>query len=249
MNQMKIDKINKLFHCQFCYELFKEPILLPCGATVCRKDLKNFKSNKPSLIECFFCQQEHVRTTNDYPIVKQIVDLMDIGGHSISLGETWNNGRSLLKDFDLKLSELEHINAKSDTYLNGFFEDIIDQIDLRREQMKIEIDTHFNEILDEIKKLKADCEIQIKSIETDSSLQKEIEASKIKLNQWVSTYDTLVLNEKQRDRIILETKLSKMKHEQTLADLKHKLLLNKSFELKYEPFDVNKYLSIEVDYF
>lgn len=248
MNDMKIDKINKLFHCNYCSSVFKEPIVLPCGETVCRKDLAEFTSTSTH-IECYFCQQQHMKpsTSHEYPVVKQLVTLIELGNHNINLGETFAFGRNLINESSLKITELNSINENKALFLNGFFERLINEVIMKRDQMKLEIDIHFNQILADLRQHKSDCEANLSKLETfDSFLKKELDSYKLKLANWHNALDTLIVNEKQRDRVVLETKLAKTKLDHKLNDLKCSVLLDKLYEIKSEPFEVTKYLSLEV---
>ena len=39
----KIEKLHSIFDCQVCKQILEDPIILPCGETICRKDLEILK--------------------------------------------------------------------------------------------------------------------------------------------------------------------------------------------------------------
>ena len=51
---LKIDKINSLFNYQLCQSLVKDPVVLPCGETVCKIHTKEINHER-----CMFCTENH----------------------------------------------------------------------------------------------------------------------------------------------------------------------------------------------
>jgi hypothetical protein len=45
--------------CKFCGEELGEILVLPCGATICRKHANCFFNDEP--IDCRFCDQPHIK--------------------------------------------------------------------------------------------------------------------------------------------------------------------------------------------
>jgi hypothetical protein len=70
---------------------------------------------------------------------------------------------------------------------------------------------------------------------------------KNKLNDWIKQYDTLRINEKHQNAIIRNAELTRFKLESKMSKLKDHLIMNKWYEIKLEPFDAGKYLSLEVN--
>ena len=56
---MNIDKINELFKCKFCKEIYREPVILTCGHKICNKDLNELridcKNLGQKLLQCHVC--------------------------------------------------------------------------------------------------------------------------------------------------------------------------------------------------
>jgi hypothetical protein len=234
MEPMKIEKINSLFNCGFCRELFQTPVLLPCGEIICRKDLSSLVlPYDSSLISCCFCYKDHVRPVDDFPVVKRMVDLIELGNDKINFGKTYEYGVSLLKEFDRTIKELETIGKDPYYFVYNNLHEIKNQCDLRRENLKMDIDNYFDNILSEIDKYKAECESFGRT--KSESISTKLNSYKSDLNDWKKSYDTVNLQEEVRDQVILKAKLAKLKLDLELNALKQNLLQNKmlKFEVRY----------------
>lgn len=251
MNQMKIDKINKLFKCTFCNEIYNNPIILPCSFTCCLKDIEQFKHSNVNLIECFFCKEDHMRPSRNFPLVKPLNDLIKLGAHQLDLGETFNLGRDTLNDLETKLNEYESISAHKNEFINGYFNHITDNLIEIKNKMLSDIDSHFSLVLDELNRHKSECIKQLESNNAEFIMLKQFDLDhnlfKNKLNDWTKQYDTLRINEKHQNAIIRNAELTRFKLESKMSKLKDHLIMNKWYEIKLEPFDAGKYLSLEVN--
>ncbi len=58
----KFEKLKELFNCKVCSKLLHEPVLLPCGKTVCKIHTQEI-ANK----ECNFCTKLHQITKDGFP--------------------------------------------------------------------------------------------------------------------------------------------------------------------------------------
>ena len=74
---------------------------------VCRKDLDIYCTNHKS---CKFCDKVHNKSTDTFIPAKQTIKLMELGGHQIDFGKTFEYGKNVLKDLDKTIREYEHIN-------------------------------------------------------------------------------------------------------------------------------------------
>ena len=246
MEPMKIEKINNLFNCSFCNELFKVPILLPCGETICQKDLDVLKSShNDSIINCCFCDKQHHRPPDDFPIIKRIVDLIELGNDRINFGKTFEHGKNLLKDLDRTIKECEFINSEPSYYIYTYLHELKNQCDIRRENLKLEIDNHFDQILNEIEMYRIECE---EIARNSSVITNKLQGYQLNLNDWKKAYDTVNLQEEIRDQVILRAKLSKLKLDIELNTLKQNLLQNKSITINADQVvDKNLFGTLKIE--
>ena len=62
-----------------------------------------------------------------------------------------------LKPIDEAINEIEKMKNDSDNYIYNYFQEIINQVDLRRENLKLVIDNYSEEMITNIKKVQTDC--------------------------------------------------------------------------------------------
>ena len=153
---------------------------------------------------------------------------MELGGHKIDFGKTFEFGKNLLRDLDKIIRDYEHINNDPNNYIYNYFSDLKNQCDIKREEIKMEIDNHFDNLLLEIDDLCSDYQRSAK-FKNSEKINSEIELSRKDLNDWLREYDTISIDEKARDKIIFKSKFAKVKLEKELEILKRNLLKNKSY--------------------
>ena len=104
------------------------------------------------------------------------------------------------------------------------------QCDIKREEIKMEIDNHFDAMLQEIEDLSNEYQRGAK-FKNSEKISSEIEQSKKNINDWIKDYDMTMIDEKTRDKIIFKSKFAKVKLDKELEILKRNLLKNKSFSI------------------
>lgn len=194
---------------------------------MCRKDLDIYCTNHKS---CKFCDKVHNKATDTFIPAKQTMKLMELGGHQIDFGKTFEYGKNVLKDLDKTIREYEHINNDPNHFIFNYFSELKNQCDIKREEIKLEIDNHFDALLQEIEDLSNEYQRGAK-FKNSEKISNEIEQSKKNINDWIKEYDTTVIDEKTRDKIIFKSKFAKVKLDKELEILKRNLLKNKSFSI------------------
>jgi len=227
MEPLKIDKLKSLFTCQLCKCQFVNPVILPCGETICEKDIDVYYK-KGCTKNCRFCDKEHCRGKDHFIPAKQIMKLMELGTPQIDFGKTFDYGKNVLKDLDKTIREYELINNDPNNYIYNYFSDLKNQCDIKREEIKLEIDNHFDSILLEIEELSLEYQRSLKHRNSEK-IGNEIEMAKKNLNDWVREYDTIYVDERARDKIIFKSKFAKIKMEKELEILKRNILKNKAY--------------------
>ena len=73
----KVNEFKDTFKCKFCKGILEIPIILPCGETICKKDLPSLFINSNKCL-CSFCGEEHEQLDKDFPSNKNIQKLLDL---------------------------------------------------------------------------------------------------------------------------------------------------------------------------
>ena len=107
--------------CPQCTRIFRDPIVLPCGHTLCKEHLRS-----STTIECLLCQREFINL-NENSFVTNIVVA------------------NLVKDENF-LSSDEHDCKQSIKELLSSFEQCLDELSQSQSGFELEFFDHFQEI-------------------------------------------------------------------------------------------------------
>ncbi len=139
---------------------------------------------------------------------KRIVRLMELEVDKLNFGETFEFGKTILKELEETIEEFENVNNNPVSYVNAYFNKVKNQCELKKEKIKSKIDSHFEKIFHEIDKHKGECELIARAFDYNP---RKLEVGKESLNKWIKQYDTMKLDTEKMDVIILKAKLLKLK--------------------------------------
>ncbi len=135
----KFEKINSLFNCQLCNQFFEDPVTLPCGETVCKSHCDRISNDK-----CLFCSEIHITPKNGFLVNKVIKAQLEFQFNKINLNFTqFNDYKKILENLNKDLKEFETIHNDPCSYIYEYFSEITRQVDLRKEIVIKDIQTHF----------------------------------------------------------------------------------------------------------
>lgn len=137
--------MNSFIQCLICKNKLAEPVILPCGHTVCKEHTVNSSSKCPK------CQKSYQVPKKGYISNKLAENLLEnnnleeleIGLEHTMVIDSWENLKELLSDY-------ERIRADPGFEINRVLDELRNKIDLRREEAKKKID---DEALELIKQL------------------------------------------------------------------------------------------------
>ena len=142
------------FICKYnnCKKYLKEPIILPCGRSICREHVDNLSKNKSeSFLKCNLCDQIH-KKTDDFQLNVTLKELLEEGTH---LDEKQIEMRQLYDNFELTLKELDRIKRDPNNYLFDYVNEQKRKVELQREELKLQIDKIAEDLIKKIDDLNA----------------------------------------------------------------------------------------------
>lgn len=146
----------------------------------------------------------------------------------IDRGEPYKNAKISFELLLAKFKSFEVINNDPDFYIDEYFSELINKIDLRREEIKLEIDQHFDKILNYIKLTKKVCN---EMSETNKKILKdELKYFKNEIELFDKDLKMLDMDENKFDYIESKTKILINKIDFNLKELKNYFLLDQSYE-------------------
>jgi hypothetical protein len=157
--------LKNLFTCGICKDLFIDPIILPCSNTICKSHLiDNQKYN------CYFCKVEHnipLEGFKENLMAKHIID----NGHYLTPDE--KRIKNKMQESSLKLDELvssyELKFSQTETKLFDHFSGIKTKIDLKREELKLEIDNYADFLIEKIKTYEKNLNLFLNDIQSNDN--------------------------------------------------------------------------------
>ena len=148
--------LNEIFSCNYCNFTLDSPVILPCSETICQMHVKEMKK-KCKKIKCFFCNKKHKIPKGGFPNDKRMAKLIARKFHEMDLGEAHKRAVSSCKQLEQMIDKVENLKKDPENFIDEYFNKIINEIDLFREESKLKIDRCHESCFNEIQMLKKDC--------------------------------------------------------------------------------------------
>jgi len=219
----QLEKINDLFNCKLCKDVLVDPILLPCGETVCKAHTDEIRKGK-----CMLCDGSHIVPKEGFLENRIVKDMLENRANEINLNfSKFKDYKKIIQDLNENLREIETIQKDPENYISEYFGELTRQVDLRRETLIRDIHKYSDELIQKIEKLKQDS--VAKSKET-TKINKVLETIKPKLNELNSMFNSLEIDDIKHEEI-----MSKKKSKE-LGDLMGPVLKKYKLELQGEKY-------------
>ena len=152
-------------NCVFCNEEYKSnPIVLPCGWTICEDHLKNGE-----ISNCRFCKKQHKYEPNKHLNIK-VLTLLKRKKQAKEINE-----------LEKSVEELKTALNDPEYYIDNYFRKLIDEMQLRKEEILESIKKYFEDKIDKIEERKASLIQRLKQNEEMASNLKKIDPEKMKI--------------------------------------------------------------------
>ena len=175
-----------LLTCSNCCKIFKDPVDLPCGDSICREHLSSREVVKENRIKCTKCNEEFQVTCDEFrsnkTLRKLIEDQSHLNGEEISLKlELEDSMRTFFEFYDAFIQN--RTKLASDVF--DRFQEIRSQIDEHCEELKKRIDDIALTMIAETKKHE---ETYLKELKEKFSSFDETQLLENKLNAIEETF-------------------------------------------------------------
>ena len=148
-------ELNKTFSCNYCHDILNEPVILPCGETTCKKHVEEMKNCEK--LKCHFCNEEHSVPEKGFPKDIRMIKLIENKFFQMDLGETHSKAVNSCKELKELINNMKHLAKAPENFIDQYFDKIINEIDLIREENKLKIDQWHDRCLDQVKLYKNEC--------------------------------------------------------------------------------------------
>jgi hypothetical protein len=165
--------------CSFCSKIYKDPIVLPCGDSICREHLHERNVVKHNKIKCKKCNDEFGVKNNEFKSNNELKH--SIESHSHLSDEEQRLKQELeqsIRQFFVFYDEFIQNRTKLASNVFDHYHEMRFQIDEHREELKVRIDDIALAMIDKIKKYEKiylkELNENFPSLDDDVSLEKKL---------------------------------------------------------------------------
>jgi hypothetical protein len=218
-----------------CNFYYKDPIMLPCGSTICKEHLDKVDDNK--IEKCWFCNEEHLIPENGFVINKTVDNIMRLYYHLDPLH------KEVIKSFDdleLSIENYEKINPEEQIF--DYFGQIQNRVDLHRESLIKQINDKSDEITKTLKEKEKKCQDNMIKLSKQEMTKLKSES----LTSWKHQLRNPNINQNELNSLKIEMNqnISKIQKEEKIY--KSELILHETIEfIKHENSSMFGYLQIK----
>ena len=205
-----MEVINDMIRCSMCSSILVKPVFLPCGHSICKHHEEKVIKNCSDDIYCTTCDKAYSIPESGLPpnrtiesLLKKRFDCIDLDKDHLKAFEKCDMFADVLNEF----KKLE----KPDLILFETINELKNRVDLRREELKLEIDQEAMKLIDRLDEYESKCKSSISLIKIDNirSVYAKFENN---LKQWREELETFERDVSKWNRICneLETDLSEL---------------------------------------
>ena len=244
MKQMKLERLRELCKCKYCNETLSNPLILPCGENICKRDLKLINS----CLKCPYCLVTHYKPEAGFQVNNVVQELIGLGLNKLYFGKVFDQAKQSLNEFSAMLKEFELMAESPAIFIDKYFNDLANEVQTRREEIMIKVNQHFIKILQNINASRHECLAGSAGPACSPSLNHLENA----LNKSLNELDTMVVNESKWLELCTRADNLKETLNTEMTSWRKNILQNKSFKIVCKNFndqilsEIGE-LSIEVD--
>ena len=192
--------------CTRCKEIFKLPVSLPCGHCICKHHVNQaVESNANKQIDCFICSETYDIPINGFAPNRPLESLLEKEIDSINLGDKYNSARDKCEQLERMLEHFIRIRNDPEVEISAVIKDLKNMVDLRREEMKEEIDKESLEMIEKLDEFEKECKSNAESMKSDSELDKKLKTWSNDLKQWQQSLNSFKRNANKWKAILIES--------------------------------------------
>ncbi len=184
--------INELICCKLCRQILNNPVLLPCGETICEKHEELFRVKSTS--RCQFCDKDHkLGRAEHFPLNKMAAGFLAGEISKLDFGESYKHTTKLMEGLNDVHDKYSEIRSKAEDLISAKFLAMRNKVALVREQIIQRVKSCSAKILAEIDSAEHDCKANVLSLDSKMRLEGAVDLSKIKaeLKAWESKMNKL----------------------------------------------------------
>ena len=242
----KLDQVSKcLLNCDLCHKLLIEPIIIhPCNNTVCKSHIHKELTISENQLKCVFCPEKvnHIVPEKGYVVNKRLQKDLSIEVNKLKMSPEYSECKQTIEEAMHQFNNMAIISKNPSVFINNFFDDLKNHVNLRRNYLKNQVDKYADELIQSIENNQSNC---IKLSQETSQLSKSIEDSKKQLDELKNHLDTFVIDTLNFDSIKASAEDLIERFSQMQAEYRESLLLHQDYIFYFNDDDPKK----SIEYF
>ncbi len=222
---LRLDTFQSLFHCPLCSRLLVDPIVLPCGETVCKLHIQD-----KDLDKCPLCSEQHLLPKNGFPANKVLNNLLEIQLNTLNMDKVsyFKDCKNMIQKLKANLEEIEVIQSNPTAFIAQVFDRLKRQVYRRRDEITLQIDECSNAIIEEVEKYHKECAA---NVNTNTEATEMIDLCKSMLEELILKFDSFQIDNTKYEEILKNCKELKKNLNTIAGDYKYDLVGKQSYSL------------------
>lgn len=234
-----MESISRFTECMWCHSQLCDPVILPCGDSICQKHTKDLEKVE---WKCCLCDGEHKLDEGErFPVNNVVLALLTSNLSRLDFGQSFREAKESVEAVDAKYKEMMMAVRDPQEYVCSLVRKYKAQLDLGREEMNKIVDDAYQEMDQNIMDFKQTAE---QNLETHATKMNELtESMGAKIKEWKDMLTELVVNEPLWKQISLDVEELRKQ-----IDQQHDEILRTSSTLKRLPisFESNVYRRLAI---
>jgi hypothetical protein len=172
-------EFEKQFICKVCNKAFKDPVLLPCGNAICKRDVDGV-----DIFKCPYCNEQHLKPKEGFTVVKQIKDCLSYCDHVTK--QRYNAGK-LYDQWNKYSHRLERLNP--DELINEFIHPIQEKIERRKKEAIDALERRISVVMNEYEIVSNDLQSKQNQYRMNSAMYKRLNFTKIREEYYAQMHE------------------------------------------------------------
>lgn len=238
----KVEKIKTFLDCDQCSNLLVEPITLACGFSVCKKHIDKLikePSTNPNQLfnffKCELCNEDHFIPPNGFVINKRMQSGLEIEFNTLKLNPIYDECKKEIEQAKENIINIDSLESSAECYIYDYFQEIIRQVDLRREDLKAKIDKYSDDSIQLVQETKSNYMKASKDLNLNPL---NFEKSKQKLNDLVKQFDTLEFDDKKFKTIRKSVADFNMNFKYSISHFHRQLIQNTEYSFVFKEMPI-----------
>lgn len=237
----KANIFHEAIKCFHCHHVLVDPVMLPCGESLC---LKHINDVVESFFFCVECGDNHtIPRPLGFPRNKTVEKIIATKIDKFEFGTAYTKAHKACASLEQTLRDLDNLARDPYNYVYEVVSELRNRVQLVSDEFKLKVDEEARAILDELNAYERKCRERIVGETKDeASLNDMLEMSGVggvQLDEWTCELQTFESNEAKWDVIWKSCEKLRQSVLCKMNEFKSDLLLKKSIDFRIN-HDSNK---------